>query len=216
MTTSEEQMTIDEANAILNHYHDSMAPIIERTIIKIFKDNPSLDPTVLRSEIEVLKQKIKSLEFQPPQLAQRIDQESTDLEKILLSYTWKDTIPLAKESPVELTLFREIDELGTHPDWTLATLGVGSITKKGDKVRYACWDGKKVVWLHYTGSNPFKVQPAAVYRFSISKAIRIIEREKGKFDYCFAEVSVSPIFVKSLLELEEEHTPLRPQPYKKN
>ena len=162
-----------------------------------------------------LKQRITALEDGSPRLASQIDrQDKSAIERILLNYTWKELIPLAKGSPEELTLFKEYEPLGNFTEWILATLGTGTYTKKGDKIRYPCWDGSKVIWLHYTGINPFNVQPAAVYKFTISEAVKIPAKNHNNYPYHYAVVSVGPVFVKNLLD--GEHTPLRPQVYRKN
>ena len=210
MTSSEDSMTIDEANAVLD-YHSRF---IENGIIRVYKENPSLDPVIIYEklilEIVGLKQRITALESGSSQVNKS---DQSDPETTLLNYTWKDIIPLAKASPVELTLFKEIETLSNPEDWVLSTLGAGQYTKTGDKVRYACWDGSKVVWIHYTGINPFNVQPGAVYKFTISEAVKRPPQKQGDYPYYFAIVSISPIFVKNLLD--GEHTPLRPQVYQR-
>ena len=126
MTTSEDQMTIAEATAILDHYHGSMGPIIEKTIIKVYKDNPSLDPTSLLSEIEFLKKEITILK---QQLGQR--KEETNLETFVRSQSWDSLLDIAKTvDPKKLTAYNEFKAFGEPQQWKLVALSSGKWVNK--------------------------------------------------------------------------------------
>lgn len=194
MTSTEEQL-IAETIAAADHIYKSFEPFFFR----FFKENPSYDPNNLKKEIDL------SL---IPTLSS--SSQITDIGTFLSNVQWKEIMDDAKAAKgVTLTEFREISTLGNTPvEWVLTVLSPGKVTKKGDRVSYACYDGRRAIWVGCSISDAFELQPGGIYKFNISTAVKYPPKDGGKYDTFTASLVPRdrPIFVKSLYKFP--HTPL--------
>ena len=196
MTSSEEQ--IAETTAMIDRVYDFFEPLMFR----FFKENPSYDPSNLKQEIDL------SI-FQP-----LIPASQVDIEKFLSNVQWKDVMELARAvKGVTLTEFREIAALNNNSpvEWVLTVLSQGKVTQKGDRVSYACYDGRRAIWVGCSKSDTPNLQPGGIYKFSISTAVKYPPKPGEKYDTYTVSLTPkdNPIFIKSLYEFP--HTRLSPK-----
>ena len=200
MTSTEEQ--IAETMAMLDHVYDFIEPLFFR----FFEKNPSYDPSNRKEiDLSLIQPLIRNGRVQTPQV--------TDIEKLLSSIKWKDVMELARAvKGVSLTEFREISVLSNTPvEWVLTVLSQGKVTKKGDRVSYACYDGRRVIWVGCWKSDSVNLQPGGIYKFRISTAVKYPPRDNEKYDNFTVSLvpKDNPVFIKSLYEFP--HTPLPPR-----
>lgn len=195
MTSTEER--IAETTAMIDHIYNFLEPLFFR----FFEKNPSYDPSN-KKEIDL------SL-IQPLVHASQVN----DIEKFLSSVKWKDVMELARAvKGVTLTEFREITAMSNTPvEWVLTVLSQGKVTQKGDRVSYACYDGRRAIWVGCSVSDSVELQPGGIYKFRISTAVKYPPRENEKYDtYTVSLIPKdNPVFIKSLYEFP--HTRLPPR-----
>ena len=175
--------------AIFEHLYSSFEPFI----VEFFKRNPSY---LLEIYHKVINDKIEG-------------PINEDHVKTILSLKWPDVMELARAvKDVELTNFYEVSEFTTPLTWKLAVLSRGVINNA--KVSYACFDGKKVIWVT-SWNTIYDLQPGAIYDFEISKSVVYPAKKEGGYDSYNASLvpAARPLIVKTLLK-DIPHTPIPP------
>ena len=201
MTSSEEQMTIDQANDVLSHYDR----LTENSLIRVLKNNPSLDPSSLLIEIEFLKKEVAALK----QIS--YSKKETSLETFVRSLRWDNLLDIAKTvDPKKLTTYNVFKGFGEPQEWKLVTLSHGTWTSNNKGVSYQAWDGEKIVSMILWGDKQFELQPGAIYTFTISEAS--IGSHEDKLYNNARLLFERPIFEESLLFLKDEAEPIKETP----
>ena len=112
--------------------------------------------------------------------------------------------------PKKLTGYKEFNGHSEPQEWKLVTLSQGVWTTNRKGVSYPVWDGEKIVSMILWGDKQFKLQPGAIYTFTISEAN--IASHGDKIYNNARLLFEKPIFEESLLFLKNESEPIEETP----